>query len=269
MIVDLIRNDLGRIAADRQRRGQRSVRGRNLSHPAHHGLHRHGAESATMPGIADILRALFPCGSVTGAPKIRAMEILRELESSPRGAYCGAIGLFRAGRRGALQCRHPHPDDCGRRGRTGHRRRRGAGFARRQRICRMPAQGAVLRSGAPAAGTDRDLEMGRRLCPAGQPSGADGGFGAGLRPGVRRRQPRGTRWRRRWRDRQGALRVRLTLDEAGDIDASARTTAAQSAALDLCDLAGTHRQQRPAAAPQDQLARTLRKRSRSGWAPTK
>jgi len=44
--------------------------------------------------VTDILRALFPCGSVTGAPKIRAMEILRELEASPRGAYCGAIGHF-------------------------------------------------------------------------------------------------------------------------------------------------------------------------------
>ncbi|HEU0094913.1 MAG TPA: chorismate-binding protein, partial [Rhizomicrobium sp.] len=42
----------------------------------------------------EILRALFPCGSVTGAPKIRAMEILRELETSPRCVYCGAIGYF-------------------------------------------------------------------------------------------------------------------------------------------------------------------------------
>jgi para-aminobenzoate synthetase/4-amino-4-deoxychorismate lyase len=45
-------------------------------------------------GVTDILRALFPCGSVTGAPKIRAMEILHALETSPRGAYCGAVGVF-------------------------------------------------------------------------------------------------------------------------------------------------------------------------------
>jgi para-aminobenzoate synthetase/4-amino-4-deoxychorismate lyase len=44
--------------------------------------------------IADIAGALFPCGSVTGAPKIRAMEILSQLESSPRDAYCGALGFF-------------------------------------------------------------------------------------------------------------------------------------------------------------------------------
>jgi anthranilate/para-aminobenzoate synthase component I len=38
------------------------------------------------------MHSLFPCGSVTGAPKIRAMEIIRELEEGPRGVYCGAIG---------------------------------------------------------------------------------------------------------------------------------------------------------------------------------
>ena len=42
--------------------------------------------------ITDVFEALFPCGSITGAPKIRAMEILAELETTPRGPYCGAIG---------------------------------------------------------------------------------------------------------------------------------------------------------------------------------
>jgi para-aminobenzoate synthetase/4-amino-4-deoxychorismate lyase len=49
-----------------------------------------------VPGATphDIVRALFPCGSITGAPKVRAMEIIRELEETPRGLYCGAIGSF-------------------------------------------------------------------------------------------------------------------------------------------------------------------------------
>jgi para-aminobenzoate synthetase/4-amino-4-deoxychorismate lyase len=52
--------------------------------------------SATLDGeasLARLLRALYPCGSVTGAPKIRAMEIIREVEENPRGVYCGAIGF--------------------------------------------------------------------------------------------------------------------------------------------------------------------------------
>jgi para-aminobenzoate synthetase/4-amino-4-deoxychorismate lyase len=44
-------------------------------------------------GLSDVLRALFPCGSVTGAPKRRAMRLIRELEPTPRGVYCGAIGM--------------------------------------------------------------------------------------------------------------------------------------------------------------------------------
>ena len=45
-------------------------------------------------GFADIFKSLFPCGSITGAPKIRAMEIIDELEDSPRGAYCGGLGYI-------------------------------------------------------------------------------------------------------------------------------------------------------------------------------
>src|SRR3954451_15303728 len=47
--------------------------------------------------LVDLMRALFPCGSITGAPKIRTMQIIRELERFPRGAYTGAIGLLKPG----------------------------------------------------------------------------------------------------------------------------------------------------------------------------
>ncbi|HWM60644.1 MAG TPA: aminodeoxychorismate synthase component I [Rhizomicrobium sp.] len=93
MIVDLLRNDLSRIAQTG------SVAVSDLfkveTYPTLHAMvSTVTARKRADAGVADILRALFPCGSVTGAPKIRAMEILRELESSPRGAYCGAIGRF-------------------------------------------------------------------------------------------------------------------------------------------------------------------------------
>jgi len=93
MIVDLIRNDLSRIAEPG------SVMASDLfkveSYPTLHTMvSTVAAKKRAGIGAADILRALFPCGSITGAPKIRAMEILHELESSPRGAYCGALGWF-------------------------------------------------------------------------------------------------------------------------------------------------------------------------------
>jgi len=93
MIVDLIRNDLGRVAEIG------SVAVADLfaveTYPTLHTMvSTVAARLKQAASIADIVTALFPCGSITGAPKIRAMEILRELESSPRGAYCGAIGFF-------------------------------------------------------------------------------------------------------------------------------------------------------------------------------
>ena len=50
------------------------------------------AELADTTTLGDIFRALFPCGSITGAPKLRAMEILSDLETWPRDIYCGTIG---------------------------------------------------------------------------------------------------------------------------------------------------------------------------------
>lgn len=52
-------------------------------------------------GFADIMRAIFPCGSITGVPKIRAMEIIHELEDADRNAYCGSIGWIAPG--GAME----------------------------------------------------------------------------------------------------------------------------------------------------------------------
>ncbi len=91
MIVDLLRNDLARIAE------VGSVRVPKLYEvETYETLHQmvSAVEAQVRPdvGIAEVFAALFPCGSVTGAPKIRAMQILRDLEQGPRDAYCGAIG---------------------------------------------------------------------------------------------------------------------------------------------------------------------------------
>jgi para-aminobenzoate synthetase / 4-amino-4-deoxychorismate lyase len=50
------------------------------------------ADLATGMGAMEMVRALFPCGSITGAPKIRAMELIDQVERDARGPYCGAIG---------------------------------------------------------------------------------------------------------------------------------------------------------------------------------
>jgi para-aminobenzoate synthetase/4-amino-4-deoxychorismate lyase len=96
MIVDLLRNDLGKVAVPG---------GVNVS--SLFDLERFetvwqmtSTVEATLKegtSLVDLMGALFPCGSVTGAPKIRTMEIIRELERFPRRAYTGTIGLLRPG----------------------------------------------------------------------------------------------------------------------------------------------------------------------------
>jgi para-aminobenzoate synthetase/4-amino-4-deoxychorismate lyase len=91
MIVDLMRNDLSRIA----RPG--SVRVDNAfaieTYPTvHQMVSTVRADLREGLGALDMIRALFPCGSITGAPKIRAMELIAEVEANARGPYCGAIG---------------------------------------------------------------------------------------------------------------------------------------------------------------------------------
>ena len=93
MIVDLVRNDLGRVAQTG------SVRVDELF-----AVERYptlwqmtstvSAELRPDAGFHDVFRALFPCGSVTGAPKVRATQLIAELEGAPRGVYTGAIGFF-------------------------------------------------------------------------------------------------------------------------------------------------------------------------------
>ena len=96
MIVDLLRNDLGKVSVPG------SVRVSSLFD-----LERFetvwqmtSTVEATLKdgtSLVDLLTALFPCGSITGAPKIRTMQIIRELERFPRGAYTGTIGLLKPG----------------------------------------------------------------------------------------------------------------------------------------------------------------------------
>jgi para-aminobenzoate synthetase component 1 len=93
MIVDLLRNDLGRIC-DYDSIHARLWEVETLPHLFHLVSHVEG-ELRPGVGLVEILRALFPCGSITGAPKIRAMEILAELEPAPRGVSMGAIGIVR------------------------------------------------------------------------------------------------------------------------------------------------------------------------------
>ena len=92
MIVDLLRNDLSRIA----RVGSVDVPGLFLleRYPTVWQLTSEiTARTRADVGVVDVFRALFPCGSVTGAPKRASMQLIRDLEAGPRGVYCGAIGL--------------------------------------------------------------------------------------------------------------------------------------------------------------------------------
>lgn len=90
MIVDLIRNDLGRLAPAG---GVRTTRLFELeSYATVHQLTATVQAAPVAASLRETFDAIFPCGSITGAPKIRAMQIISELEPHPRGIYCGALG---------------------------------------------------------------------------------------------------------------------------------------------------------------------------------
>lgn len=91
MIVDMIRNDLGRIAEP----GTVSVE--NLFAVEQYATvwqMTSAVQAHTRRSVPEILAAMFPCASVTGAPKVQTMRYIRELEPAPRGVYCGAMGWW-------------------------------------------------------------------------------------------------------------------------------------------------------------------------------
>ena len=96
MIVDLIRNDLSRVATpfsvtvDRLCRVQALPTVWQMVTDVH-------ADTRPTTSLVDVFAALFPCGSVTGTPKVQAMGLIRELEADDRGIYCGAVGVVRPG----------------------------------------------------------------------------------------------------------------------------------------------------------------------------
>ena len=95
MIVDLLRNDLGRVC---DYGSVRVLESRAIeTHPTvHHGVSTVAGRLHESKDIVDLLRATLPGGSITGAPKVRAMQIIDALEPWPRGPYCGAIGWITA-----------------------------------------------------------------------------------------------------------------------------------------------------------------------------
>lgn len=95
MIVDLLRNDMGRVSEAGSVCVQRLF---EVERYETIWQMTSTVTSWTRASVPDILGALFPSGSVTGAPKVRTMQIIRDLEPNPRGVYCGAIGWWSPGR---------------------------------------------------------------------------------------------------------------------------------------------------------------------------
>jgi para-aminobenzoate synthetase / 4-amino-4-deoxychorismate lyase len=108
MIVDLLRNDLGRVAEPG-----------TVSWSDVFDLERYEtvwqltstveAELVAGRGPREVFEAIFPCGSVTGAPKVRTMRLIAELEDAPRGVYCGAVGYLAPPGSGAAEARFNVP----------------------------------------------------------------------------------------------------------------------------------------------------------------
>jgi len=93
MLVDLARNDLGRVCVPGSVRLERFMDVERYSHVMHIVSRVFGTIAPGRDAV-DLLRATFPAGTVSGAPKVRAMQIISELEGRRRGAYAGAVGYL-------------------------------------------------------------------------------------------------------------------------------------------------------------------------------
>ncbi len=93
MIVDLLRNDLSRVSEDGSVKVQRLCELESFA-TVHHLVSTITSSLSAESNSVDLLDACFPGGSITGAPKVRAMEIIAELESTARGPYCGSLGYM-------------------------------------------------------------------------------------------------------------------------------------------------------------------------------
>ena len=93
MLVDLGRNDVGRVAARGSVKVESLMQVERYSHVMHIVSQVKG-ELEKDKSVYDVMRACFPAGTVSGAPKIRAMQIIEELEPARRGPYAGAVGYF-------------------------------------------------------------------------------------------------------------------------------------------------------------------------------
>ena len=124
MLVDLGRNDVGRVAQYGTVRAELIPVVERYSHVLHLVSQVEGELPRRSSSAIDAFRATFPAGTMTGAPKVRAMEIIDELEPERRGPYAGAVGYI--ARRGHADGPRDHDPD------VRHRRRRGARAGRRR-----------------------------------------------------------------------------------------------------------------------------------------